>query len=420
MPAIKMTAKGLEALVAKPHARRIDYFDSARGGLCLTIGPKASSWYLFKRIDKRLTRLKLGEWPSMGLLDARRAADDTDRTVEEGKHPKAEQARQRVAVTEARQIDLNRIVRTAAAAWAKHHLPTVAPTTAADYARALEEFVAAFGERDMTTLTRGEIKRFLDQVNARSGTAANRCAVVIRLLFQYAEDRFDLPANPTATLKNPAKQAIRSRVLDRSEIRIVWRAAELAGYPWGDCLRLALCTGQRIGEVGGILRGDVDGDGYWTQTRNKSDRRIDLFMAKHASAILVGCPDYGRGLPYFSASADKDGNPLPLRSDAWSHALARHIEPRLKIAAVELKLPVISAPWTCHDLRRTVRTGLTGWCHITPDTAERVLNHAIGGLRSVYDWSDYRPHVRVALVEWDRELERILAGQPPTEPETGE
>jgi hypothetical protein len=87
---------------------------------------------------------------------------------------------------------------------------------------------------------------------------------------------------------------------------------------------------------------------------------------------------------------------------------------------VELKLPVISAPWTCHDLRRTVRTGLTGWCHITPDTAERVLNHAIGGLRSVYDWSDYRPHVRVALVEWDRELERILAGQPPTEPETGE
>jgi integrase len=412
MPALKMSAKGLEALTAKPHARRIDYFDAARSGLCLTIGPKVSSWYLFKRIDRKQTRVKLGEWPNMGLLAARSHADEADRTVAAGKHPKAEQARQRAALVEARQIDRSRIVSMAAAAWSKHHLRTVGKATAADYARALSEFVAAFGDRDVGTITRGEIKRFLDTVSERSGTAANRCAVVVRLLFGFAEDRFDLTANPAVTVKNPTKQTVRSRVLDRAEIRIVWRAAELAGYPWGHCLRLALCTGQRIGEVGGILRGEVDGDGFWVQTRNKTGKRIDVLMNEHAEQILSDCPDFGRGAPYFSASTCKDGNPRPLRADVWNHALARHIESRLGEAAADLGLPEIIQRWTCHDLRRTVRTGLTGWCRVSPDTAERVLNHSIGGLRAVYDHADYRHHVAEALHAWGAELERILKGQP--------
>jgi integrase len=417
MPAIKMTHRALEALAGKRHATRCDYFDAARPGLCLTVGPRSASWYLFKRIDGPLVRLRLGEWPSMGLLDARGAADEAERLAAAGKHPKAEQARQRAALAEAREIDRSRIVSVAAEAWAKHHLPTVAKTTAADYARALAEFAAAFDGRDIGTLTRGELKRWLDAVNGRSPTAANRAAVVLRLLFEFAEDRFDLQTNPAATLKNPARQTIRTRVLDRDEIRIVWRAAEAAGYPYGAALRLALCTGQRIGEVGGILRGDVDPEGYWRQTVNKSDRRIDLFLAPHAAAILATCPDYGRGAPYFSASTDKDGNPRPLRPDTWNNALTRHIEPRMVEAAAELGLPAIATRWTCHDLRRTVRTGLTGWAHVTPDTAERVLNHSLGGLRAVYDHADYRPHVRAALVAWDRELGRILAGEPPADPE---
>jgi len=83
-------------------------------------------------------------------------------------------------------------------------------------------------------------------------------------------------------------------------------------------------------------------------------------------------------------------------------------------AALELKAEPITEHFTAHDLRRTVRTGLTGWAGVLPDTAERVLNHSISGLRAHYDFADYRPHVTAALQAWDAELSRILAGEQAT------
>ena len=415
MPKIKITQKSVEALVGKLHQRRADYFDSATPGLCLTIGPRSASWFYFVRIDGKLTRVTLGKWGQLGIADARRKAAAVEEQRAAGLHPKAEQARDRAEKREARTLDRERVVRTIAGLWEATHLKALASTTQADYRRCLAEFVAAFGDEDIGRVRRGQIIRFLDSVRSRSATAANRTAVVVRLLFAYARDRFDLEANPAADIKNPAKQAKRKRTLDRQEIRVLWRACELAGYPYGQALRFALCTSQRIGEVGGILRSDLDSTGsYWQQQANKSSRRIDLYLANHAQAILGACPDFGRHAPFFSASVDDNGDARPLRSDAWNNAIRRHIAPQLAVAAAELGLDPISQPWTAHDLRRTVRTALTGWCGVSPDSAERVLNHALSGLREVYDHADYRPHVAEALVRWDEELERVLTGEAPT------
>ena len=418
MPRIKVTAKGIEALVKQPHPRRVDYFDSAHPGLCLTIGPKSATWYYFRRIDGKLTRINLGQWPDLGIAASREAAADVEATIAAGKHPKAEQARERAKATEARTLDHERIVSTAAALWWKSHKENIALRTAADYQRALDEFTATHGDHDIGTITRGTIVRHLDKVKARSPSAANHAAVVLRLLFGFAADRFDLPVNPAAGIKNPTRQKIRQRTLDRDELRVLWKACELAGYPYGHALRLAICTGQRIGEVGGILRSDMDGSGdYWQQTRNKSDRRIDIYIAPHARAVLDDCPDFGPGEPFFTSGSlrdEKDGGPnlSPIHSDRWNKAIPRHITPRIAEAAQALGLDPIKKPWTPHDLRRTVRTGLTGWAvGVSPDTAERVLNHSMGGLRAVYDHADYRPHVAEALRAWDQEIDRVLAGK---------
>src|SRR5699024_10313036 len=102
---------------------------------------------------------------------------------------------------------------------------------------------------------------------------------------------------------------------DRRELRIVWRACELAGYPFGHALRFQICTGQRIGEVGGILRSDV-ADGFWRLSRTKTGKRIDVYLADHAAAILEDCPDFGDKAPFFSASGGKIG----LRADGFHNA----------------------------------------------------------------------------------------------------
>jgi len=408
MPAIKVTHRKLEALHATPHPKRIDYFDQGYKGLCITIGPRGGVWYYFRRIDGKLNRQRLGAWPDMGIKAARDAAGEVEANVAAGKHPKAEQARQRADMAESRRLDQQRIIEKLAGEFQQQHFPTLAASTRRDYSHLLAEFVEAFGERDAATIKRGEIIRYLDKVKARSGSQANRAATIIRQLFGFARDRYDLPANPAADIKTPAKPKARKRTLDRQEIRILWRACELAGYPYGHVLRMALCTGQRIGEIGMMRWDEIEGR-YWRNAQNKTDQRIDIYLADHAAEIVGHCPHINE----FVFTHGKNG----IRSDTWggatSGALARHIRPMIEAAALELEAEPITEHFTPHDLRRTVRTGLTGWAGVLPDTAERVLNHSIGGLRAVYDHADYRPHVAEALRAWDFELGGILANADP-------
>jgi hypothetical protein len=44
---------------------------------------------------------------------------------------------------------------------------------------------------------------------------------------------------------------------------------------------------------------------------------------------------------------------------------------------------------------------------VSPDTAERVLGHALQGMRRVHDQHDYLPETRPALEAWGQELDRI-------------
>lgn len=424
MPKMQFTQKGVEALLRKPHDGRKDYNDTVTKGLSLRVGPRGASWYFLRRVDGKLVRVKLGDWPTTGIADARDRFGEIQDQVDQGKHPKAVQARQRAEKTDSRKIDHARLFENAAEAWADRHLPEVADQTRKMYRRALGRLLEEFRGRDIATITRGELVRFLDRLRAasKSGIPANHAAATIRLLFAYGRDRLDLENNPAAGIKNPARVKRRDRVLSRAEIRILWRACELAGYPYGHALRLALCTGQRIGEVGDIRRDDLEGD-YWKLSRNKTGKRIDVFLADHARAILNDCPNFGASAPFFTASGGKIG----LRTDGFHNAVNRHIRPRLDAAAIELGLwegdpekPAIAEHWTPHDLRRTVRSGLTGWAGVFPDIAERTINHAIGGIRANYDFADYRPHIADALCRWDQELTRILSGKTTLMLETAE
>lgn len=415
MPVIAFTTKSLDALVAKRSSERVDYFDRSHKGLCFRVGQRGASWYAFKRTDGKLDRLLLGSYPVVGLAEARRKFDEVVAAASEGQHPRAHLSRERAEVATRRSADAQGIVSGLAGQWLAQHLaPTerraraLSVAARRDYQRALGAFTTRFAEADIRTIRRSQLTEFLGELKRRSPSSANLAATVVRQLFSYAVDRLDLDANPAAGLRNPAKARARSRVLDRAEIRVLWRACDLAGYPYGDALKFALCTAQRIGEVGSLRRSDIDSTGdWWIQTTNKSSRPVDLFLAKTAKALVRNAPDFGPDSFVFSAS----GGHLALKSDTWSSAMERHIRPAVLEAAADLGVRPIAVHWTPHDLRRTARSGMSGWCGIPPDAAERVLNHALGGIRAVYDRADYRPQIRDALMRWDRELHRIIVGR---------
>jgi integrase len=408
MPKAEFSTKWIEAQLRKPRIGQVDYIDSAHRGLSLRISPRAAGWYLVKRIAGQLMRVKLGEWPQMSLADARAEYAKQMDAAERGQSPRMVVAAQRAERAAAVVAHDARAVKLVGPKWLDAHKSgtkrrsrPLSASAARDYARHLAQFVATFGERDICTIRRTELQNYIDD---RSTPAErNRAWTMLNRLFAFAAGRFDaMESNPTTAIERPAGQAVRERVLSRAEIRTLWRACELAGYPYGDTLMLALLTGQRVGEVGTIRRADIDGP-WWVQRHNKAQRRTDVFLGPLAMGLVARAPKHEHGDYLFSAKAGRTG----VRSDVWSLAIQRHIAPALATAVAEGH-PPITTHWTRHDLRRTVSTGLREWCAVPHDDVERVLNHAIGGLRKHYDHASYRAAMQNALARWDAEIQAII------------
>jgi hypothetical protein len=64
--------------------------------------------------------------------------------------------------------------------------------------------------------------------------------------------------------------------------------------------------------------------------------------------------------------------------------------------------------WTLHDLRRTMRTGLSK-LGVLPHVGEAVLNHLPPKLERTYNRDGMEAEKRTALVRWAEHVERIVA-----------
>jgi integrase len=59
-------------------------------------------------------------------------------------------------------------------------------------------------------------------------------------------------------VERPGVEQARERVLTAEELRWIWPAFEKLGYPFGPFFKLALLTGQRRDEVGGMEWREID------------------------------------------------------------------------------------------------------------------------------------------------------------------
>jgi integrase len=71
------------------------------------------------------------------------------------------------------------------------------------------------------------------------------------------------------------------------------------------------------------------------------------------------------------------------------------------------------SPWTVHDIRRSVATGMAD-LGIQPHVIEAVLNHVSGhkqGVAGIYNRSSYDTEKRAALARWAEHVEAIVEGR---------
>jgi integrase len=249
---------------------------------------------------------------------------------------------------------------------------------------------------------------------------AHHLVAYLSKLFNWAivRDVYGLNASPIT--RGIGKDIIgakkpRQRVLSDAELREIWNATEATPYPFGPFVRMLLVTGQRLREVANAKWSEFDLDNsLWTipAGRMKGDAAHEVPLSALALEILRSLPrdEKKRRDPNAYVFSTMGGNaPISGFSKA-KIALDRLLaERRAKAAAAAGDELAVLLGWVFHDLRRTVRTNLSGLP--VPDlVAELVIAHAKPGLHKVYDQHAYRDEKKRALDLWAAKLLSIVEG----------
>jgi integrase len=174
------------------------------------------------------------------------------------------------------------------------------------------------------------------------------------------------------------------------------------GYPYGPLLRLLALTGQRKSEVADARWSEFDLEQkVWTipADRMKADAPHVLPLTAQVIEILKTLPRFERGDHLFSTAFG--ANPVN------GFSKAKVILDR-KLAKI-LGKPV--EPFVIHDIRRTMRTGLSA-LPIPDLVRELVIAHTKPGLHKVYDQFAYVDEKRQALDLWAGRLRDIITPSP--------
>src|SRR5262249_41771985 len=192
-----------------------------------------------------------------------------------------------------------------------------------------------------------------------------------------------------AGIKKPAEEKPRERVYTNDELRAIF--AGLPGTEVADLVPLIAYTAVRSEEARSARWSEMDLDqGVWTIAETKEGKPHLVALSAGARRVLARL---GRDGPFLFSAPTREGFMDP---------------PQKAIEALRERSGV--PDFRLHDLRRTVRTRLPG-LGVSPDVAERVLGHALPGMRKVYDQYDYLPQTRKALEAWSKHLDGILAAR---------
>lgn len=296
------------------------------------------------------------------------------------------------------------------------------------------DVLPALGARVFTEVDELDLGRLVDAVVDRgaksyAGTVLSHC----KQLWRWAQGRGYLKVggvrlgNPAAALEAASFRVVkgkRSRFATDTELRALWTRLEkpLPGYRTMDpvlslALRVLILTGVRSGELRRATWAELDWDeATWTippehQKLKPGQARVPWVVPLTSPVVAL--------LRELEELAGESPNvlPSPGHTKAKAGSLAKgSLSRAMKAlfdapagAQVDLGDAERLKP---HDLRRTLRTGLSR-LGVRHEVAERCLNHAVGGMEGVYNQHDFLEERREALERWAAHVDQVVRGPPP-------
>ena len=400
MGAVRLSDQTVVALTCPAGRKDVLFFDTKLKGFGLRVTAKGVRVFLYQyRVGAKVRRHRLGHWPGVTTAQARKLAEMHRGSVQGGADPVAEKKARQTAVVQAETDAKRRRVADAFTVgvliegWRTGHLSERSASYQAEAPKRLRTALARWLDLPARSLDRTAAVEALDNVKANYGpVAANRVRAYGRACFGWAMRRGTIPENPFGAVPKPAQEQARERVLADAELGRVWLACDGLGEPWRSIFRLLVLTGQRRGEVAGMrwseLALDPAAPAVWALpgVRTKNGQAHDVPLSGPACELIQGTPRF-QGCPFVFSQG---------------RATAPSGFGKAKARLDELLVAEPIPPWTLHDLRRTVATGLQR-LGVRLEVTEAVLNHISGsraGIVGVYQRHAWTQEKRAALKAW--------------------
>jgi integrase len=389
----------------KPPATGVaELWDAICRGLCLRVFPSGKATWTYRyrpRDGGARRRVRLGEFPSIGLAEARKRADRERGDVADGADPQAERKLKRNAPTLAAVIE--RYLTEEVDGKKK-------PGTVVLYKNYLRNLLGpSLTAKKAAVVTRGDVGAVHREIGDRAPVAANRAIVALSGVYAFAgrhglvSDGFN-PARGIEKFREQTRERYLS-VKELGRLGSTLRLAEIDGLPWPSgeatskherksenrktvfprhvvaAFHLLLFTGCRLNEILRLRWNEVDVQrGLLLLPDSKTGKKAVVLNAP-ALQILVDLPRVGD----FVIPGDRDDQPRADLKRPWDlvrhhaglegvriHDL-RHTHASIGVGA-GMGLPIIGALLGHKNSETTAR-----YAHLDSDPLRRASDR-IGGL----------------------------------------
>ena len=418
----KFTTQFLDTV--KTDQPQTEFRDALERGLEIRVTRSRVKTWAFRyrrRSDRRKRIITLGRYPDLSLEDARLEAAQTRIAVAQGSDPAAGVQEFKASPT----------VRELIVEWQTNHAAynRAAQVRHDDQSILARHVLPHIGDMKAGDLGRRELAAMLNRVKLaqdgrlgfntpskatrRLSTRPNRVFELMRAILRWGLSQGIIASDPSSGMKRPiANETPRERTLSTAEIMAFWHG--VARIPTAPgmrlAMRLALITGQRIGEVTGIALRDLTLDSsapVWiipsAKAKNGKGHRVPLAplaVSTIRDALALQSDQLVQTPWLFPAPR---ANSKGVRDSMTAHAAS------VALALGRSKLGMDY--FRVHDLRRTAATRMAE-LGINPHTIGMVLNHVSGSKSTitgrVYVQYSFDREKREALEVWGACLETII------------
>lgn len=420
MATIRLTDGAIRKIISDAAAgARTELTDAATAGLKIRATKDGRAMWSIKlrALTGEQVRINLGEYPNLGIADARRAAAVARHKIRhEGKNPNTERKAMREAAraTAPAEITLSdllgeftRVVKHDSDTWP-------------NYQHRIELVFKALLDKPASSLARSDVQRTADSYPAL-GTAS-RAVAYLRPVLKWGAAR-DYVDFKTTLISEPRPIIQRERFLNPEELKNLITVLRGGEGPTGKKARcpthraillMILLTATRLNEVCEASWSEFDLDAeagikpIWTipAAHIKDTRRAAQKSRKKRPPHIIPLPRQAAELIESLRPENWSPDDLVFPNEAggvlgnWDR-VAKHL---FDVTG--------TSGWHRHDLRRTAAT-MMGELSTPPHVVESVLNHATihSSLADTYNRSRYLSEVGDALQKWADWIDELVAQQ---------